>query len=93
MVGFAVAGAVVVLLLIWIITLFNKLVRRRNQVDNAWAQIDVQLKRRYDLIPNLVETVRGYAAHERGVFDSVTDARTAAPGNAAPANRTSPCSP
>ena len=86
MVGFAVAGAVVVLLLIWIITLFNKLVRRRNQVDNAWAQIDVQLKRRYDLIPNLVETVRGYAAHERGVFDSVTDARTAALRSRGPAD-------
>jgi LemA protein len=54
---------------------FNGLVRRRNQVDNAWSQIDVQLKRRHDLIPNLVETVKGYAAHERGTFEAVTAAR------------------
>jgi LemA protein len=54
---------------------FNGLVRRRNQVDNAWSQIDVQLKRRHDLIPNLVETVKGYAAHERGTFEAVTNAR------------------
>ena len=54
---------------------FNGLVKRRNQVDNAWSQIDVQLKRRHDLIPNLVETVKGYAAHERGTFEAVTNAR------------------
>jgi LemA protein len=54
---------------------FNGLVKRRNQVDNAWSQIDVQLKRRHDLIPNLVETVKGYAAHERGTFEAVTAAR------------------
>ena len=54
---------------------FNGLVKRRNQVDNAWSQIDVQLKRRHDLIPNLVETVKGYAAHERGTFEAVTQAR------------------
>ena len=54
---------------------FNGLVKRRNQVDNAWSQIDVQLKRRHDLIPNLVETVKGYAAHERGTFGAVTNAR------------------
>ena len=52
---------------------YNGLVKRRNQVDNAWSQIDVQLKRRHDLIPNLVETVKGYAAHERGTFEAVTD--------------------
>ena len=51
---------------------YNGLVKRRNQVDNAWSQIDVQLKRRHDLIPNLVETVKGYAAHERGTFEAVT---------------------
>src|SRR6202171_5075459 len=62
---------------------FNGLVRRRNQVDNAWSQIDVQLKRRYDLIPNLVETVKGYAAHERGTFEAVTSARA----NAIPAQQ------
>jgi LemA protein len=66
---------VVVLVVGLVILAFNGLVRRRNQVDNAWSQIDVQLKRRYDLIPNLVETVKGYAAHERGTFEAVTAAR------------------
>jgi len=61
-----------------VIALFNRLVVLRNRVDNAWSQIDVQLKRRYDLIPNLVETVKGYAAHESGVFERVTEARAAA---------------
>src|SRR5207247_3314167 len=59
---------------------YNGLVKRRNQVDNAWAQIDVQLRRRHDLIPNLVETVKGYAAHERGTFEAVTQARANAIG-------------
>ena len=54
---------------------FNGLVKLRNRIDNAWSQIDVQLKRRYDLIPNLVETVKGYAAHERGTLEAVTQAR------------------
>lgn len=58
--------------------LYNRLVVLRNRVDNAWAQIDVQLKRRYDLIPNLIETVKGYATHESGVFERVTQARSAA---------------
>src|SRR4029450_11900942 len=58
--------------------MYNKLVRLRNRCENAWAQVDVQLRKRYDLIPNLVESVKGYAAHERGVFDEVTQARTAA---------------
>jgi LemA protein len=71
---------VIVVALVVIIGLFfwlgyNGLVKRRNQVDNAWSQIDVQLKRRHDLIPNLVETVKGYAAHERGTFEAVTAAR------------------
>jgi LemA protein len=61
-----------------VVRVYNRLVRDRNAVDTAWAQIEVQLKRRWDLIPNLVETVKGYAAHERGVFDEVTEARTRA---------------
>ena len=63
-----------------VIGLFNSLVRSRNQVDEAWSDISVQLKRRYDLIPNLVSTVKGYAAHESGVFEKVTQARAAAMG-------------
>jgi len=55
--------------------MYNKLVRLRNRIENAWAQIDVQLRRRYDLIPNLVETVKGYATHERELFEEVTQAR------------------
>jgi LemA protein len=65
----------VVLLVLAAISIYNGLVRRRNHVDNAWSQIDVQLKRRYDLIPNLVETVKSYAAHERGALEAVTRAR------------------
>jgi LemA protein len=70
--------AVVVLLLLWLVVLYNNFVRLRNRVDNAWAQIEVQLKRRWDLIPNLIETVKGYAEHERGTFEAVTEARAAA---------------
>ena len=70
-----IARGLVALLLLYAIYVFNKLVRTRNRVDNAWSQIDVQLRRRYDLIPNLVETVKGYAAHEREVFEDVTQAR------------------
>jgi LemA protein len=61
---------------------YNRLIVLRNRIKNAWAQIDVQLKRRYDLIPNLVETVKGYAQHERGVFERVTQARASAIGAA-----------
>ena len=77
--------ALVVLLAIFLIALYNGLVTKRNRVDNAWAQIEVQLKRRRDLIPNLVETVKGYAAHERGTFEAVTQARAAAAGAQGPA--------
>jgi LemA protein len=69
---------VLIVLVAILIGLYNKLVRLRNRAENAWAQVDVQLRRRYDLIPNLVETVKGYAAHERGTFEEVTKARTAA---------------
>ena len=68
---------IVVVLVVAIIGLYNNLVKLRNMVDNAWAQIDVQLQRRLDLIPNLVETVKGYASHERGTLEEVTQARTA----------------
>jgi LemA protein len=71
-------AAAVVLLLLILVAMFNKLVRLRNRAENSWAQVDVQLRRRYDLIPNLVEAVKGYAAHERSTFDEVTQARTAA---------------
>ena len=73
-----ITAVIVVLLFLFIIGIYNGLVRRRKEVDNAWAQIDVQLKRRCDLIPNLLETVKGYAAHESGVFEKVTQARSAA---------------
>jgi LemA protein len=76
---------IVALLVIALITLYNRFVRLRNRVENAWAQIEVQLKRRHDLIPNLVETVKGYAAHERGTFEAVTEARAAAQGARTPA--------
>ena len=68
---------VVVLLLLWAIATYNRLIRYRNQIDNAWSQIDDQLRRRYDLIPNLVNTVKGYAAHEKQIFENVTAARSA----------------
>src|SRR5918999_1816405 len=67
--------ALVVLVVLYVIVAYNGFIRLRNRIDGAWSQIDVQLQRRYDLIPNLVETVKGYAEHERGVFDEVTRAR------------------
>ena len=74
---YIIIGVVVVLLFLFLI-IYNGLVRRRNQVKNSWAQIDVQLKRRYDLIPNLVETAKGYMKHERETLESVTNARNLA---------------
>jgi LemA protein len=75
--AYVIIGVVVVLAII-LFVLYNGLVRRRNQVKNAWAQIDVQLKRRYDLIPNLVETAKGYMKHERETLEAVTNARNLA---------------
>ena len=72
--------ALVVILVLWLILTYNRFVTLRNRVKEAWADIDVQLKRRYDLIPNLVETVKGYAGHERELFEKVTQARTQAMG-------------
>ena len=70
--------AIVVVIAVGIIAIYNGLIRLRNRVDEAWSDIGVQLKRRYDLIPNLVSTVKGYAAHEKEVFEKVTEARTRA---------------
>jgi len=71
---------IIAIVVIWAIAVYNGLIRLKNRVDEAWSDIDVQLKRRYDLIPNLVNTVKGYAAHEREVFEKVTEARTRAMG-------------
>ena len=78
-------GAFVVVLLLFLVLTYNKLVRLRNETQTGWANIDVQLRRRYDLIPNLVEAVKGYAAHERATFDSVTQLRTSAQQAGGPA--------
>ncbi len=72
-----IVGIIAAVLLIIGIVMYNGLVRLQNQIDNAWAQIDVQLKRRFDLIPNLIETVKGYTKHEKGVLEECTKARTA----------------
>jgi LemA protein len=74
----AVCLVIVVILVLWMVGMYNGLVRERNEVRNAWAQIDVQLKRRHDLIPNLVETVKGYAAHEKTTLENVVQARARA---------------
>jgi LemA protein len=76
--------AVVVLAGLYLLLTYNRLVSKRNRIENAWSQIDVQLKRRLDLIPNLVETVKGYAAHERETLDAVIQARNAAMSAAGP---------
>lgn len=78
---------IVVIVVVAAIGLYNNLVKLRNMVDNAWAQIDVQLQRRLDLIPNLVETVKGYASHERGTLEEVTQARTAVMNAPTPAGK------
>jgi LemA protein len=68
----------IIVAIIWAIAVYNGLITLKNRVDEAWSDIDVQLKRRYDLIPNLINTVKGYAAHEKEVFEKVTEARTRA---------------
>ena len=80
MIALIVVVVVLVLLILFVIGIYNALIRLRNQVDNAWSQIDVQLKRRHDLIPNLVETAKGYMKHERGTFEAITNARSQAMG-------------
>ena len=87
-----VVGVLLLLFILWFAGTYNGLIRRRNQVKNAWAQIDVQLKRRHDLIPNLVETAKGYMKHERGTLEAVTKARNLAqaaqtPGEASKAEQ------
>jgi len=84
--GLIVLG-ILVLLLIFGVAMYNSLVRLKVSCDDAWADIDVQLKRRYDLIPNLVETVKGYAAHEKGTFEAVTNARNRAMTATGPADK------
>lgn len=79
MISYVLIGIVVIVLL-WLLVTYNSLVTLRNRVREAWSQIDVQLKRRSSLIPNLVETVKGYAKHEKGVFEEVTKARSALMG-------------
>jgi len=80
MIALIIVAIVLVLLIIFVIGIYNALIGLRNQVDNAWSQIDVQLKRRHDLIPNLVETAKGYMQHERGTFEAITKARSQAMG-------------
>jgi len=80
MITLIIVVAVIVLLIVLVIGIYNALIRLRNQVDNSWSQIDVQLKRRHDLIPNLVETAKGYMQHERGTFEAITNARSQAMG-------------
>ncbi len=80
MVPFIIVVVILILLIASIIGIYNALIRLRNQVDNAWSQIDVQLKRRHDLIPNLVETAKGYMQHERQTFEAITKARSQAMG-------------
>jgi LemA protein len=78
MIWLIVLVAVILLMALAVVVIYNRLVRLRNRSENSWAQVDVQLRRRYDLIPNLVEAVKGYASHERATFDEVTQARTRA---------------
>lgn len=78
MIYFIIFLALIVLIILFFVSIYNALIRLRNQVKNAWAQIDVQLKRRHDLIPNLIETVKGYMTHERQIMENITKYRSQA---------------
>jgi LemA protein len=78
MIALIIILAVILIIIFWMIGMYNGLIRLRNQVRNAWSQIDVQLKRRHDLIPNLVETAKGYMKHERQTLENITNARSKA---------------
>lgn len=84
--GLYIVLGVIVIVFLWFIVTYNRLISAKNAADNSWADIDVQLKRRYDLIPNLVETVKGYAGHEKTLFEDVTKARAAAMSAQTPAD-------
>jgi LemA protein len=79
---------IVVIVVVWLIYVFNSLISLSNRAANAWADIDVQLRRRYDLVPNLVEVVKGYAAHERSTFEKVAAARSTAQSSHSPSEKT-----
>src|SRR5579871_4658251 len=87
MIGLIVVIVLLAIIVFVLIGIYNTLVQLRVRADNAWSDIDVQLKRRYDLIPNLVETVKGYAAHEKGTFENVAKYRSAAMTATSPADR------
>jgi len=76
MIGLIIVGVIVVLLAVFLIGIYNSLVQLRQRVQNAWSQVDVQLKRRYDLIPNLVNAVKGYAQHEKATFETASKSRS-----------------
>jgi len=78
---------IVVVIAFWLVAVYNGLIKLKNRTDEAWSDIDVQLKRRYDLIPNLISTVKGYAQHEKSLFEKVTQARTAAMGAQGPVDK------
>ena len=77
----------IILMILFVVIIYNKLIRLRNTVQSSWSDIDVQLKKRYDLVPNLVETVKGYATHERAVFEKVSEARSMAMQASSPAEK------
>jgi LemA protein len=80
MLGMLILGGLAVVVAVWVVSIYNGLVQLRNAVKNAWSQVDVQLKRRHDLIPNLMETVKGYMTHERETLENITRARNLAAG-------------